>query len=139
MVSIPNKFLSRKHEITSQFLDLLDQYIDDVLKGKVRYAFKIKDFASRLLISPTHFSNIIKLTTKRSPSEFVEERLIAEAKNLLTETTLSVSEISHTLAFSQPKAFIKFFSRSEGKSPQQYRERHQSLQTGVQESDRVMI
>ncbi len=123
MVPIPHKILTRKHEITSRFLDLLDAHIDDILAGKINYAYKIKDFAKRLLVSPTHFSNIIKLTTKRSPGEFVEERLVAEAKKMLSETTMSVEEISHKLTFQDPDAFRKFFKRSEGKTPLEYRGR----------------
>jgi AraC-like DNA-binding protein len=118
---LPQKILTRKHEITAQVFNLLDQHIDDILAGKINYAYKIKDFAARLFIHPTHFTNTIKLTTKRSPYDFVEERIVAEAKRMLSETSMSIAEISHTLTFQDATNFTKFFKRVEGKSPDEYR------------------
>lgn len=121
MVHIPQKILVRKHEITTQFLDMLDQHIEDILAGKINSAYKIKDFAKRLLIPPTHFTNLIKLTTKRSPADFLEERLMAEAKRMLTETSMSLAEICHKLTFQDTPNFAKVFKRFEGKTPGEFR------------------
>lgn len=121
MVSIPQKVLTRKHEIAAQFFQLLDQHIEDILNGKINYAYRIKDFAERLFIHPTHFSNTIKLVTKRSPWDFVEERLVAEAKRMLSETSMPISEISNKLTFQDSTNFTKFFKRFEGKTPSEYR------------------
>lgn len=128
MVNIPQKILTRKHEITTQFLDMLDQHIEDILEGKVTQIFRIKDFAERLGIQPTHFSNTIKLTTKRSPYDLLEERIVAEAKKMLSETSIDVTEISHRLTFPDPAHFTKFFKRLEGKTPKDYRNQFASLE-----------
>lgn len=121
MVPVPQKILTRKHEITAEFFKLLDQHIEEILQGKINYVFKIKDFAEYLSINPTHFSNTIKLVTKRSPGEFIEERLMAEADKMLSETTMSVAEISERLTFRDPTAFTNFFKRGSGKTPLAYR------------------
>ncbi len=121
MTPIPQKILTRKHEITAKFFQLLDQHIEDILAGRVAHSFKIKDFAERLLIHPTHFSNTIKLVTKRSPSEFVEERLLAEAQRMLSETSMPISEICDKLTFQDPTNFTNFFKRASGKTPMEYR------------------
>lgn len=71
---------ARKEEITRDFLELLDSHVEDILSSRVDYMFRIKDFASHLNIHPTHFSNTIKLTTGKSPCDFVEERITNEAK-----------------------------------------------------------
>lgn len=115
MNSIPKKILARKHEITTEFLDLLDQHIDDIVKGRTNYIFKIKDFAEQLSLSTGHFSNVIKLVTKRSPVDFLEERLVAEAEIMLSETNLSIAEIANKLTFLHPKTFEKLFTRVSGK------------------------
>ena len=128
MVPIPQKILVRKHEITNNFLDMLDQHIEEILAGKVNYTYKVKDFAARLLIHPTHFSNTIKLTTKRSPSEFLEERLFAEAKRMLRETSMSIAEVCRTLTFQDTAAFTKFIKRFEGKTPSEYKSKFASLE-----------
>jgi AraC-like DNA-binding protein len=121
MANIPQEILTRKHEITTQFLDLLDQYIEDILNGRIKTAYTIKDFAGRLSIQPAHLNNTIKLTTKRAPSDFMDERIVAEGKRMLSETTMSVTEICKTLAFQDIDNFIKFFSSVEGKTPLEYR------------------
>jgi len=83
-LKIPDKILTRKDEITNEFLYILDKHINDILIGKINFMYHIKDFASLLFIHPTHFSNTIKLTTGKSPCDHVEERIIVEAKKCLT-------------------------------------------------------
>ena len=119
MISIPKKILLRKHEIATEFLNLLDQHIEDIVNGRINYVFKIKDFAEQLSLNASHFSNVIKLVTKRSPSDFVEERLVAEAQTMLSETNLTITEIAQRLTFPDPKTFEKLFARISGKTPKQ--------------------
>jgi AraC-like DNA-binding protein len=117
MNTIPQKILACKHEITTEFLDLLDQHIDDILNGRTNYIFKIKDFAEQLSLNARHFSNVIKLVTKRSPMDLVEERLVGEAEIMLNETDLSIAEIANKLTFPNPKTFEKLFERVSGRQP----------------------
>ncbi len=117
MNTIPKKILARKHEITTEFLDLLDQHIDDIVNGRTNYIFKIKDFAEQVSLNAGHFSNVIKLVTKRSPVDLLEERLIGEAEIMLSETDLSMTEIANKLTFQDPKTFEKLFKRVSGKQP----------------------
>lgn len=128
MVPIPQDILSRKHEITNQFLNLLDQHIEDILSGKADHIFKIKDFAEHMSISATNLSSVIKQTTKRSPQDFLEERLMAEAKMMLSETSMSIAQICSKLAFHDSTTFGKFFKRFEGKTPREYRSQFASVE-----------
>lgn len=120
-MKIPNKILTRKDEITSRFLTILDEHVQDILAGRIDHMFRIKDFASLLFIHPTHLSNTIKITTGKSPCDFVEERIVLEAKKMLGETPLSVSEICYKLTFNEPTNFTKFFKAMTGVTPTQYR------------------
>ena len=115
MISIPKKILERKHEIATEFFNLLDQHIDDIVNGRINYVFRIKDFAEQLSLNASHLSNIIKLVAKRSPIDFLEERLVAEAEIMLSETNLTIAEIAQKLTFQDPKAFEKLFTRVTGK------------------------
>ncbi|XZF15560.1 helix-turn-helix domain-containing protein [Chitinophagaceae bacterium MMS25-I14] len=118
---IPQKLLYRKDEITSSFLTLLEEHIKDILDGRVDYVYHIKDFAAKLNIHSSHFSSIVKLVTGKSPSDFIEQRLMREAKKLLCETTLSISDICYRLNFNEPTNFTKFFKAMTGITPRQYR------------------
>ena len=118
MNNIPKKILERKHEITTEFLDLLDQHIEDIINGRTNYTFKIKDFAEQLSINAGHLSNVIKLVTKRSPVDLLEERLVAEAEIMLNVTGLSIAEVANKLTFPNPKTFERLFKRVSGKQLQ---------------------
>jgi AraC family transcriptional regulator of adaptative response / methylphosphotriester-DNA alkyltransferase methyltransferase len=120
-LKIPDKILTRKDEITNEFLYILDKHINDILIGKINFMYHIKDFASLLFIHPTHFSNTIKLTTGKSPCDHVEERIIVEAKKMLDDETLTIKEICHKLTYQEPTNFTKFFKAMEGITPRQYR------------------
>jgi len=127
MNTIPQKILARKHEITTEFLDLLDQHIDDIVNGRTNYIFKIKDFAEQLSLNATHFSNVIKLVTKRSPADFLEERLVAEAEIMLSETAMTIPEIAQKLTFQDAKTFEKLFTRISGRNLRQRRDQLSGL------------
>lgn len=122
MNTIPKKLQARKHEITTEFLDLLDQHIDDIVNGRTNYVYKIKDFAEQLSLDARHFSKVIELVTKRSPADFVEERLIAEAEIMLSDTTMTLPEVAQKLTFQDAKTFEKLFIRVSGRSPKQRRD-----------------
>ena len=117
MNTIPKKILERKHELTTEFLDLLDQHIDDIVNGRTNYILKIKDFAEQLSLNARHFSNVIKLVTKRSPVDLLEERLVAEAELMLSQSDLAIAEIANKLTFQDPRTFEKLFKRVSGKQP----------------------
>ncbi len=122
-MAIPQKILTRKDEITANFFALLEKHFDEILSGKREKMYKIKDFAALLFIHPTHFSNTIKLTTGHSPCHFAEERTMEEARKMLSETPMSIAEISYKLTFNEPTNFTKFFKSFEGLTPKQYRKR----------------
>ena len=59
-MKVPAKILTRKDEITKEFLSILDTHINDIMEGKINYMYHIKDFASLLFIHPTQLINNIK-------------------------------------------------------------------------------
>lgn len=122
-MKVPSKILTRKDEITSKFFAILNQHIEDILIGKIDYMYRIKDFAELLFIHPTHFSNTIKLTTGKSPCDFVEERITLEAKKMLGESAMPIADICYRLTFKDPTNFTKFFKTMEGMTPRQYRKK----------------
>ncbi|QIL75439.1 helix-turn-helix domain-containing protein [Hymenobacter sp. HDW8] len=118
---IPRKILARQHEITADFLRLIDVHIADVAAGRVTEMLEIRDFADQLHIHPTHLSNTIKLTTGHSPCYYFEARIMDIARQQLTDSNRSVADIATGLTF-DPSNFTKFFKRFAGCTPKQYRE-----------------
>ncbi|MCB2377486.1 AraC family transcriptional regulator [Hymenobacter sp. BT635] len=118
---IPKKLLARQHEITADFLRLIDAHLADIAAGRVTEMLEIRDFAAQLCIHPTHLSNTIKLATGHSPCYFFEARIMDLARLLLRDSTRSVADIAGSLTY-DPSNFTKFFKRFEGSTPKHYRE-----------------
>lgn len=74
-----------------------------------------------LHISPNHLNKTIKLITSKSPSVWIRETLINEAKVLLFQTDLSIKAITLELGMEDPSYFSRLFKKQEGISPIDYR------------------
>lgn len=118
---IPKKILARQHEITADFLAMLDSHLDDIIDGRVLDMYEIRDFAEKLHIHPTHLSNTIKFTTGKAPCYFFEDKLMAISKSMLEENKMAIGEIAALLTY-DPSNFTKFFKHFSGQTPKQYRE-----------------
>ena len=118
---IPKKILTRKEEITADFLKLYEAHLAELFAGKVNYRMSTSKYAEKLFMNHGHLTNTIKLTTGKSPCEFMENGILAEAKRLLTETNLSIAEIGMTFAYDEPTNFTKFFKGMTGITPMQFR------------------
>lgn len=118
---IPKKILARQHEITADFLAMIDTHLDDIVDGRTVDMFEIRDFADKLHIHPTHLSNTIKLTTGKAPCYFFEDKIMAISKSMLEENKMSIGQIATLLTY-DPSNFTKFFKHFSGQTPKQFRE-----------------
>lgn len=89
--------------------------------AKFRTNKLVADYAGMLSISPNHLNKIVKNATQKSPSVWIDEAIIAEARVLLIQTNYTVSEISHALGLDDPSYFTRLFKRHEGITPSAYR------------------
>lgn len=119
-MKIPPKYLSRPAEITASFLRVMHAHMDDFMAGRVPEMHQLKDLAGVLCLHPVHVSNIIKLHTGFHPCHFFELRIASEAKALLADPALSVSEVAGRLTY-DPSNFTKFFKTYVGITPTEYR------------------
>ena len=77
--------------------------------------------ASELNLSSRYLSDLLKQETGKTAIELIHLFLIAEAKNLLTGTDYSVSEIAYKLGFENPPYFFRLFKKETGMSPTQFK------------------
>lgn len=119
--SIPIKVFHRKDEITSDFLQLVEVHIAELLSGKISKRYSASDFAAKLFIHPRHLSNTIKLTINVSPCDIMEERLVLEANKMLAGNKMPVAEIAAKLGYTEATNFTKFYKGMTGQTPLQYR------------------
>lgn len=78
--------------------------------------------ADTLNLSPSYLSNLLKTMTGQSTQQHIHNKLIEKAKEKLSATTLSVSEIAYELGFEHSQSFSKFFKAKTNISPKEFRE-----------------
>ena len=113
------QFLTRRmtnHQLLGQLEDVLQTYFD---KGSglptVTYV------AEALHVSPDYLSSMLKTLTGLNTQQHIHQKLIGKAKEQLSTTTLSVSEIAYQLGFEHPQSFSKLFKIKTNLSPVEFR------------------
>ncbi|NJO87923.1 MAG: AraC family transcriptional regulator [Chloroflexia bacterium] len=74
-----------------------------------------------LHITPKHLTKCVKQSTNQTPTDFIFQMLMLEAKVLLKETNLTISEIAFSLSFDDDAYFNRFFKNIAGITPNNYR------------------
>lgn len=117
------QFITRQitnHGILERLDDLLDDYFD---KGDlISKGLPTVDFiAASLNVSPSYLRSLLKTLTGQSTQQHIHEKLIEKAKEKLSTTSLSVSEIAYELGFEHPQSFSKLFKTKTNVSPLEFR------------------
>ena len=107
--------------LTRIFERLLEEHFLLLSQGKTGKVFSVNEFAEQLNVHPNHLSNMLRKELGKSAKQLINERLTFEAKSLLHTTELSVTEIAYRLRFDEPTNFTKFFKKSTGMLPREYR------------------
>jgi AraC family transcriptional activator of pobA len=80
-----------------------------------------KEYAELLYITPNHLNALCNDVLGLSAGEVIRNRIVLEAKRLLVNFDLSLSEIAYRLNFADNSYFSKFFKKYEGMSPEEFR------------------
>ncbi|UOQ64640.1 helix-turn-helix domain-containing protein [Hymenobacter volaticus] len=83
--------------------------------------YSISDYANLLHISPNHLTKSVRSITGKSPTKWLEETIVLEAKALLFQSTLSVAEIASEVGVTDPSYFSRLFKKHAGVSPLVFR------------------
>ncbi len=118
------QFITRKkssHQILARVETVLDDYFnsDSLIDKGLPSAQYI---AGLLNVSPNYLGSLLKTLTGQSTQQHIHEKVIAKAKEMLSTTTLSVSEIAYELGFEYPQSFSKLFKTKTSLSPLEFRQ-----------------
>lgn len=117
------QFITRtvaNRDVLTRFEEELDKYFQGntaAAKGLP----SVKMFAEKCFLSPNYFGDLVKKETGRTPQEYIQNKIIALAKEELLGTTKAVNEISYGLGFQYSQHFNRYFKRSTGMTPNEYR------------------
>ena len=116
------QFITREeinHSVVKRFMELLDDYISSkaLREGLPTVAY----FADKCCLSSGYFGNLVRVETGRTAKDIIADRLLAHAKQLLNDDTLTITTISERMGFDYPQHFVRFFKSHTGKTPSAYR------------------
>ncbi|VXA92011.1 AraC-type DNA-binding protein [Flavobacterium sp. 9AF] len=118
------QFITRKIS-NHQILDKVENYLNNYFNNDVLLKEglpTVHDMAKHLNLSIGYLSNLLKQTTNLSAQQHIHEKLIEKAKEKLSTTQLSVSEIAFGLGFEHSQSFSKLFKRKTNLSPLEFRQ-----------------
>lgn len=108
------------HGVLAQFETLLDEYF---ASGRTQSEGlpSVKFFADKVCLSPNYFGDLIKKETGKTAQEYIQDKIIALAKELLLGSDKTISEISYELGYQYSQHFNRIFKKNVGQTPNEYR------------------
>ncbi|WP_118953125.1 helix-turn-helix domain-containing protein [Taibaiella helva] len=117
------QFITHKkanHELLTRLEDYLSSYFNSGALASQGLP-SVTRIAETLNISPGYLSSILKTLTGQNMQQHLHHKLIELAKEKLTTTTLSISEIAYELGFEHLQSFSKLFKTKTNLSPLEFR------------------
>ncbi len=106
-----------------------ESYIDfsvNYIKNNYNQDIKVSRLTSLLGVSQPYLYRIFNEAFGKSPKAFISEYRINQAKKFLTETDMTIAEVSASVGYSDSFSFSKAFSKLCGTSPSEYRNIHKA-------------
>lgn len=103
----------RKYEYFKRFFALL--------ATEYKQHRNVNWYAEQLNLSTKYFTSLIRQVSGRTTVDWINDRVIFEAKNLLLYSEMSISEIAYHLNFPSTSFFSKYFKNIVGTNPSEFR------------------
>ena len=117
------QFITRgktNRDVLTRFENLLDEYFESTLAEQDGLP-TVKYFTDKLCLSSNYFGDMFKKETGKSPQEYIQEKVIELAKERISGTADTVSQIAYSLGFQYPQHFCRLFKKRVGYTPSEYR------------------
>ena len=104
---------SRANVIFANFIRLLEEHF--------RSERRVGWYAGQLGISPKYLAEVVKLISKRTPNDWIDDYVVLELRVLLRNSSKTIKEITEMLHFPNQSFLGKYFKEHVGMSPSEYR------------------
>lgn len=98
-----------------------------ILEENYRRSEGVEFYAEKLFMSARNLNLICQNILNQTVTEIIETRKLIEAKNLLTHSDKTISEIGFELGFNEKSYFTNVFKKRTGETPSEFREKMKSL------------
>ena len=93
----------------------------EYIESEFRRDISLSEIAAAAGLSEQHFCRVFRKSTGMTPIEYIAKKRISEAKTMLRDTDMQVSEIGARIGYPSRSYFTFVFRRYEGYSPTEYR------------------
>lgn len=117
------QFITRSSE-NKDILVRFEEILNDYLKtNKAQHLGlpSVSYCANKLHISPNYFGDLIKKETGQTALDYIQNKIINEAKTKIFDTSKSINDVSSELGFKYQQHFTRFFKQKTGYTPNEYR------------------
>lgn len=117
------QFLTRKksnYDLLERFENILISYFDKQ-EGLENGLPTVASIAEALHISPNYLGSLLRIHTQQNAQQHIQNKMVDYAKQRLSTTDMSVSEIAYDLGFEYPQSFSKLFKKKTNQSPLEFR------------------
>jgi AraC family transcriptional activator of pobA len=117
------QFITRK-TLSNDLLQKLEEILDDYFNNERSVSqgiLTVHYLSEQLNISPSYLSDMLRSLTGQSAQQHIHHKLIEKAKEKLSTTNLTVSEVAYELGFEHPQSFSKLFKTKTKLSPLKFR------------------
>jgi len=118
------QFITRKnnnYEVLTKFEQFVDRYYDGNEHAQ-QGLLTVQRIAEHMNLSPNYLSDLLRVHTGQNTQQHIHEKLIEKAREKLSTTNLSVSEIAYALGFEHAQSFSTLFKKKTKMSPLQFRQ-----------------
>ena len=103
----------RDEPLLAEVFDFIEHHYQDRIS--------LRDVSSAVNMSSGHLTTVVRRKTGRPVQEWITERRMAQARRLLAETDLTVTDVARRVGYTDPVYFVRSFRRAHGTTPLRWR------------------
>ncbi|GAB3894322.1 helix-turn-helix domain-containing protein [Spirosoma agri] len=128
LLSYANRFYKRqfitRNAVNHDLLQKLEEILEHYFANKTSLSQGLPTvgyLAEQVHLSPSYLSDMLRSLIGQNAQQYIHDKLIEKAKESLSTTSLSVSEVAYTLGFEHSQSFSKLFKTKTNLSPVAFR------------------
>lgn len=129
LLNFANRFYKRqfitRRAASNDLLEKLEELLTDYFNNETALQSGVPTvayLAGQLNLSPSYLSDMLRSLTGRNAQQHIHDKVIEKAKEILSTTNLSVSEVAYALGFEYSQSFSKLFKNKTNFSPLEFRQ-----------------
>lgn len=116
--------IKKEHDVVNEDVETkLFKDFSLLVEQNFKKLHSVTDYANRLGLSPKSLTKHFQKIGTQTPSDFIKNRIVTEAKRHLLYTDKAIKFVAFDLGFNDPAYFSRFFTKATGESPKQFQKK----------------